>query len=146
MNHCSPTPVFTTKGFLSFAKQSSSALGFMILLLPKCPFCIVAYSGNHLCSASSLVTHNVQHNGIGAFIALATGLLITECILFTYKPVIQNKLASALSIIGMILLCIGIFKADALICYYIGAGLLVTATIIYSGIINTVFEKRKTEF
>ena len=148
MNHFNPAPVFTnSKSLHAFTKRYSSVLGFIILILPKCPFCLVAYSSTiTLCSATTLLAHNTHHTDIGAYIAIGMGVIISACILFTYKNNSCNRLALSAAIAGLLLICLGIFREESIPTYYTGAALLVFATFIYSGFFSALFEKLRTDF
>jgi len=148
MNNCHAVTVCSScKNVNTFAKKYSSVLGFVIFILPKCPFCFVAYSSAvTLCGTSTLITHTTRHTDWGAYIALAMGITITSCIFFTNKKKQYRGMALIMALCGMLLLSIGIFKTDAMICYYIGAALLVMATFIYNRVLRATIEKIKNMF
>ncbi len=131
------------KSIATFGKRYSSVLGIIILLLPKCPFCLVAWSGAiTLCSSTSLITNTTHQTGWGAWLALSMATLIISCILFTYRSN-PNSIALFVALFGLALVAVGIFTYNAMIYYYWGATVLVIATIIYSGLFRRLFERIK---
>jgi hypothetical protein len=131
----------------TFASRYPAVFGFIILILPKCPFCLVAYSSAiTLCGTSTLITRTTHHAGGGAYIALLMGVVIASCILFTNKNKSYYSVALAMAFTGLLLLSIGIFKTDAMLFYYSGAALLVMATFIYSRVLRTQIERLKNRF
>lgn len=140
MNHCLSNcekALFKSEP-VSSAKKFTSILGSLgILLLPKCPFCVVAYSSTiTLCGASGVMTDTEHHNDWGAYLAVGMSLLITLIILASFK--IQNKLfpyliTLAFALCGSAFIYVAGFEATSMTCYYIGAALLIAATLIYGG-------------
>ena len=128
------------KSITTFGKRYSSVLGIIILLLPKCPFCVVAWSSAiTICSSTSLITNTSHHTGWGAYLALSMAMIIISCILFTYKSN-PNSIALLAAICGLALVSVGIFTDNAMFYYYWGATVLVIATIIYSDLFKRLFE------
>jgi len=148
MKNCNSKTVSSPcKSASTFASRYSSVLGFIILILPKCSLCLVAYSSAiTLCGASSLITHTTHHTDWGAYVALGMSIIITGCILFSYKSTQYSSIALLNALCGMLLLSIGIFKTEAMTCYYGGATLLVVATFVYSGLIRSFLERFKNSF
>ncbi len=106
-----------------------SSLSFLIILLPKCPFCIVAYTSSMaMCGVSPLVSH---HTDWGAWAALFLGVAVTYSIYRNYRG---RGTASALMLafVGLLLVTIGVFVADVFVCYYIGSAMLLLAAF-YNG-------------
>ena len=148
MKNCNSKTVSSScKNVHVFANRYSSVLGFIILLLPKCPLCVVAYSSAiTLCGTSTLITHTTHHTDWGSYVALGMSVIIIVCILLSYRTKKNNAISLITALCGVLLICAGIFKADAMACYYIGATLLVMATFIYSGFMSRLFERLKNGF
>lgn len=139
MKHCMSgcEKAFLKNVPVSFTKKSTSILSsIIILLLPKCPFCLVAYSSAvTLCSASGVITNTQHHNDWGAYVAVVMGSIITTIILTTFKTRKSSFLYMITLIIalcGSVLIYIGGFKAASMTYYYIGSALLIVATLVYS--------------
>jgi peptidoglycan/LPS O-acetylase OafA/YrhL len=154
MTNChSVSKKISNKSGKAFAKKYSSVLGFLMLLVPKCPLCIAAYSGAvAICGSSTLITHsyNTNYTDWRAYIALGVSIGITGCILFTFRARQNYTMTLVLALSGLLLICIGltpgssvIFKTGTMTCYYLGAALLLAATFIYSGIHHKLFERLK---
>lgn len=99
-------------------------LSFLVLILPKCPFCFVAYtSAITMCGSSTLVS---QHIDWAAYLSLALGSIVIFCIARNYRG--QGTLrALFLAIIGIAFVSAGIFLAENFKFYYIGSFLLLIA-------------------
>jgi hypothetical protein len=101
-----------------------SSLSFLIILLPKCPFCIVAYTSSMaMCGASPLVSH---HTDWGAWVALFLGSVILYSI-YRNRRGPGTAFAVAMAFVGLLLVTIGVFVADAFVCYYLGSIVLLLA-------------------
>jgi hypothetical protein len=101
-----------------------SSLSFLIILLPKCPFCIVAYTSSMaICGASPLVSH---HTDWGAWFALFLGMVITFSIYRNYRG-LGTTLALLVALLGLLFVGIGVFVADAFVYYYVGSIVLLLA-------------------
>jgi hypothetical protein len=117
----------------SIKKNSSdklpSILSFIIVFLPKCPFCFVAYSSAMtMCGGPSLITH---HSDWGAWLALGLGVIIIFCIAFNNRGTGTYR-ALLLALFGFSLVILGVNKANMMPFYYIGAILLLLAAF-YNG-------------
>lgn len=122
-----------------FGKRYSPALGVIILLLPKCPLCVVAWSSAiTLCTSTAVITNTTHHIGLGAWLALGMATIIISCILFTFKSD-PNYIALLTAISGLLLVAAGIFIENAMFSYYVGSMILVFATAIYSNLFKRVF-------
>ena len=148
MSNChSRTVSDSSKSTTAFARSSHLILGFLVLILPKCPFCVVAYSGAiTLCGASTLITQNIHHTGWGAYLALSISVFIALCILLTGKPTSYRVLAIIMTLLGLLLICIGIFGTDAMLSYYFGASLLVIVPVVYGDIYRRSTKGFKSRF
>ena len=99
-----------------------SMLGaFFIALLPKCPFCILAYSSAiTLCSGKTLYCHDPAWSSyISIFLALFTLIIV----LYNYKGT-KTLIAASLVVIGSCFLFISEMYTGELSHYYIGTSFL----------------------
>lgn len=93
----------------------------VVAVLPKCPFCIMAYTGAmSLCSGTMLYPNA---NSWTAYLILGIAALVLAGIAYNYKG---NKtwLALVLATTGMIALVVGQFYLISQTIYYLGVGLL----------------------
>lgn len=153
MNNCHLASGETSnKHVPAYAKKYSSVLGFIMLLLPKCPLCIIAYSGAvAICGSSTLIAHHSSNTtDWRAYIALGISIIIAGFILFTHRARQYYTINLIMALCGLLLVCIGltpassvILKTNTMLCYYAGAAMLAVATLIYSGIYHKLFERLK---
>lgn len=122
-----PSPQKYTSNKLS--SKLPSIFSFIIVFLPKCPFCFVAYSSAMtMCGGPSLITH---HSDWGAWLAISLGGIIICCIAINNRGVGTYR-ALLLAIFGLFLVIIGVNKVNMMLLYYIGAILLLLAAF-YNG-------------
>ena len=142
MENCHPITVSSPgKSANAFTNRYPSFLGLIILLLPKCPLCVVAYgSAITLCGSSSLITHTASHPGPGAYFAFSLGILVTGCILFSLRSARDGGFALMTSLCGMVVLGLGLFSQGTMTCYYAGALLLVFASLTHNGSVRKIIE------
>lgn len=152
MENCHPpSERKANKSVPAFAKKYSSIFSLIILILPKCPLCIAAYSGAvAICGVTPLITHHESSIDWRVYVALGISIMITGCILFTYRARAYYIATIIMALCGMLLVCIGLapkstelFRTDVIACYYAGASLLVAAVFIYSGITVKLFKVLK---
>ena len=105
----------------------SSKLSFLgvlfIAILPKCPFCILAYSSAiTLCSGKKIYHHSPEwYSYISIFLAVFTLCIV----LYNYKGV-KTIIAALLVVAGSYFLFDSEMYTGELSDYYVGAGLLLT--------------------
>jgi hypothetical protein len=97
------------------------ALSGLILLLPKCPFCIVAYTSSMaVCGAPSIVHHQTDW---GAWLSIGLALICLFSIARNYRGP-GTRTALWLAGLGLVLLCVGLFLPNAMLAYYLGGAIL----------------------
>ena len=101
--------------------QSSWLPAFLLAILPKCPFCIMAYSGAvTMCSGNSLYPHAGSYM---SYITTLLGVLILIGIGFNYKGR-RTLIALAIALSAIALIIISQFFWLSAVSYYLGSGLL----------------------
>jgi hypothetical protein len=111
---CQETPIKKNASL----NKLPSILSFIIVFLPKCPFCFVAYSSAMtMCGGPSLITH---HSDWGAWLAMGLGGVIIFCIAFNNRGIGTYR-ALCLALFGFFLVIFGVNKANMMLLYYIGA-------------------------
>ena len=92
-----------------------------VAILPKCPFCLMAYSG-----AVSLCSGNMLYPNAGSimsYITIALALVVVGSIAFNQKGT-KTWIALLLALVGIAFLVAGQFYFISSINYYIGVILL----------------------
>jgi len=113
---------------------------FAIAILPKCPFCIMAYSGAmSLCSGKMLYPNA---NSISSYIIIGLALFTLIGIALNYKKK-TTIIALAIAAVGILLLSISQFYLMSNDLYYVGTALLFFG-IWYNGSFNFFYKKYKT--
>ena len=109
----------------------------LIAVLPKCPFCVMAYSGAvSMCSGNNFYPHAGSNM---SYISLFLASIILLGIVLNYKG--QNTLiALTLAILGIGLVYISQFIFLSALYYYLGAGLLFFG-IWYNGSFNYFYRR-----
>lgn len=99
----------------------SSVLGLLIFLLPKCPFCVVAYTSSMaICGAPTLVDH---HTDWGAWLAIGLSLLCLGSIVRNYRGT-GTWTALGIALFGFASVITGLFLPNAMVWYYLGGAML----------------------
>lgn len=113
----------------SGARWNATLLSFFVLILPKCPLCVVAYTSSMaICGAPSIIDHQT---GWGAWLAIALALICLGSIARNYRGA-GTRTAIGVAVAGIALLGIGLFLPNALTAYYAGAALLLLGSF-YNG-------------
>ncbi len=125
------------------AKKFPSWLpALFIAIIPKCPFCIMAYSGAiTLCTGSKMYPNA---DSTTSYISIGLAAFVMLSILFNYKGSKTNY-ALAFTGIGMGLLLTSQFYWISEYLYYAGVGFLFFG-IWYNGSFNFFYQKYKASF
>jgi hypothetical protein len=107
----------------------STVVSVLVLILPKCPFCVVAYSSSMaVCGAPSVMNH---HTDWGAWLAIGLALLCIGSIAKNYRGA-GTRTALAIALVGSSFLLFGLLTPNAMLWYYGGAILLLFSSF-YNG-------------
>jgi hypothetical protein len=107
----------------------SPLLSFIILFLPKCPFCIVAYTSSMtMCGTASLINH---HTDWGAWLAIGLSIIVLGSIILNFRGKGTYK-SILIALIGILMVLIGVFKPNMMSFYYLGSVMLFIAAF-YNG-------------
>lgn len=110
---------------------------FAIAILPKCPFCIMAYSGAmSLCSGKMFYPHA---NSYSSYLIIGLSLFTLIGIALNYKKK-RTRVAILIALIGISLLIISQFFLMSNGLYYVGTALLFFG-IWYNGSFNFFYRK-----
>ncbi len=106
-------------------KKNASAFpiltGILIAILPKCPFCIAAYSSAiALCSGKKIYNQDPDWTN---FISIALAIITLAMVLFNYRGK-RTWFAASLVLMGSFLIIQTELYTGELTGYYYGAGLL----------------------
>lgn len=109
------------------SRSDKGALSFLgslvILLLPKCSFCLLAYSSAiTMCSGQTLYDH---HTGPASYISIGLVLLVLISLLFNFRGP-RTIFAIGLTIAGGCLVAISELHTGQLSSYQTGAFLILT--------------------
>lgn len=96
--------------------------GILIAILPKCPFCILAYSSAMtLCNGSKIYHHAP---GWASWISIVLAMLTLAMVLLNYRGT-RTLIATALILIGSLLIIRSELYTGDVQGYYIGATALI---------------------
>jgi hypothetical protein len=106
-------------------KKISFFAGFMLLLLPKCPFCFMAFSSTFvLCDQAGTFTDTHTHSSSTTFLLSLLFCVITlASIIFNYRGN-RTKYALLLALAGSSYILFSIAIGGGLALYYIGVAFI----------------------
>ncbi len=95
--------------------------GMMLVILPKCPFCIMAYTSTAmLCGEGSLVELSKTHNSTLTIIITSLLGLITLCSIFFNKKGRKTWYAFAFALTGISMILYSVIQFGGQSLYYAG--------------------------
>ncbi len=119
----------TTKSCLGCKKKSKIQskknynffTGLFLIILPKCPFCVMAYTSTvFLCSKDSLIENHHSHSStLSISLTAFFCLLIIIGLLFNYRDV-RTRYALALATIGVVMIMFSMISSGGKELYYSG--------------------------
>lgn len=125
-----------------FTKKYTSILGLLIVVLPKCPVCIVAYSSAiTLCGVSTPEVKTALYSDIRIYLALGLGVIILACILLSFTARLAGYLALTAATLGLTFLIVHAFHPSFTQYYYLGAAALIMATLAQAETYRKLFFK-----
>ena len=104
-------------------RESTPSLitGLLIAIVPKCPYCILAYSSAiTMCSGSKLYSHEPSWT---SYLLIALAVLTVVFILLNYKG-LRTIIAASLATSGSLLMLMSQFYTFEINHYYLGTFLL----------------------
>ena len=122
-NDCKPCkrkkPAFIPKG------NAGLFTGILLALIPKCPFCFMAYSSTMmLCGKSgTLISKHSFTSSISILLTALFCLIALVCIIFNYRDA-RTKYAIAFAAAGSVLVIISVTVTGGLPLYYVGVFLV----------------------
>jgi amino acid transporter len=118
-------------------KKAGLLTGLLLVLLPKCPLCIIAYSSTlMLCSKeTSIISTQTQNSFVSTGITVLFCLIILLSLFFNYRDD-RTKYALALALTGSLLLVASTVWAIGPFMYYTGtviifAGIWINGSMLY---------------
>lgn len=118
-------------------KNGGVLTGILLALLPKCPFCFVAYSSTiMLCGKGGTLVSERNFASLPAvFISTLLCVIALFCIIFNYRDR-RTKYAIALSALGSVLITLSVVVSGGLLVYYCGVllvfcGVWLNASLLY---------------
>lgn len=107
------------------SKKAGLFTGLLLVLLPKCPLCIIAYSSTiMLCGKeTSIISTNIQSSLLSTGITIFFCLVILASLFFNSRDD-RTKYALALAFTGSILLVASTIWAIGPIMYYTGTAII----------------------
>lgn len=143
-NDCKPCK--RKKTIKTGKKQLGLLTTVLLILLPKCPFCVMAYSGTIiLCGKAGAVSELTSYSTSSIFITLFFCLFVLLSIFFNYRDV-RTKYAFLLAVAGSSMIMYSVSAGGGLPLYYTGVvivfiGVWLNASLLY--IIGRLTGRRK---
>jgi hypothetical protein len=105
-------------------KQAGILSTFLLIVLPKCPFCVMAYSGTLiLCGKTGIVPEVTPSSSTTIFVTLFFCLLVLLSIFFNYRDA-RTRWALLLAAAGSAMIMYSVAAGGGLPLYYSGVTLV----------------------
>jgi hypothetical protein len=114
----------------------------IVAILPKCPFCIMAYSGAMTMCSGKMLYPNA--NTTASYLTIGIALLVLLSMFFNNKGR-KTRVALVLASCGIVLMLIGQFYLISMVNYYLGV-LLLFFGIWYNGSFSHFYHKYAKAF
>lgn len=102
--------------------------GVMLAILPKCPFCLLAYSSTMiLCGEGTLISSNSIHVSPLTIILTSVFGLLTIVGIYMNKRGTRTKYALLLSLLGLAFTIFSVLKGGGEMLYYTGTAIIFIA-------------------
>lgn len=120
--------------------------GILLAILPKCPFCVMAYTSTAvLCGKDTLIESSHHHYSVVTIcITSFLCVLVIAGILLNYRDV-RTKYALAISVLGSLLILKSIIFSGGQQLYYIGV-LMIFISVWLNGSLLSILRKLKRTF
>lgn len=125
-------------------KRKSVSLwsGLFLILLPKCPFCVIAYSGTiALCGNGPSAAPNAHENQLALALSVMLSLIIAAAIALNYRGW-RTWMALGLAFTGMLVLNGSILKPAGYFCYYTGVVILFSGVWLNGSLLYLINRRR----
>ena len=126
-------------------KKFSFIAGVLLALLPKCPFCIMAYSGTViLCGRDTVIESRYNHYSMIsiAVTALVCALIIAGIVL-NYRDQ-RTKYALILSGLGILMILNSVIRSGGQELYYLGVAIVFLAVWLNGNLLSILKKFKNT--
>jgi uncharacterized protein YqgC (DUF456 family) len=95
--------------------------GLMLVILPKCPFCIMAFTGTALlCGEGTIIESQITHNSTITIVITALLCITTLAGIILNKRGGRTKYAIAMALAGMTMIMFSVVWDGGQTLYYVG--------------------------
>ncbi len=102
--------------------------GLLLIILPKCPFCIMAFTGTALlCGEGTIIESSVTHNSTLTIIITSMLCITTLAGIILNRRGMRTVYAAILAVIGMMMIMYSVVWDGGQTLYYAGILLVFTA-------------------
>jgi uncharacterized protein YqgC (DUF456 family) len=123
--------------------QSPWLMGFLLVILPKCPFCVLAYSSTiMLCGKDSVIsTSGIHYSETTVFITIGLCLLTLAGIAFNQRDH-RTKYAIGLALAGSMMAILSAIYGGGEYLYYTGVLLIFTGVWLNGSLLYVIHRMR----
>lgn len=99
--------------------------GLLLALLPKCPFCVMAFTGTALlCGEGSVIEVTRTHHSIFTIIITGVLCLLTLIAILLNRRAPRTTYAFAIAVAGVAMIMFSVIRSGGQPLYYAGIGLV----------------------